>query len=164
MMLVDFHNLFERHSQDVFRFTLYLSGNPSLAEEITQETFVRAWVTSSEIRGGTVRAYLLTIARNLFLAEKKRRARQVDLDDNLIDPKPGPQAVAEDRMELDAVLEALQAIPEIDRSALLMHVQDGLPYAAIATALGLSIAAIKVRIHRARNKLRQLRNSTEDET
>jgi RNA polymerase sigma-70 factor (ECF subfamily) len=164
MMLVDFHNLFERHSQDVFRFTLYLSGNPSLAEEITQETFVRAWVTSSEIRGGTVRAYLLTIARNLFLAERKRTARQVALDNNLIDPKPGPQAIAEDRMELDAVLEALQVIPEIDRSALLMHVQVGLPYAAIATALGLSIAAINVRIHRARNKLRQLRNSTEDET
>ena len=42
-MLVDFHSLFERYSQDVYRFALYLSGDPSLAEEITQETFVRAW-------------------------------------------------------------------------------------------------------------------------
>src|SRR4051794_37482090 len=101
MMLVDFHSLFERYSQDVFRFTLYMSGDPSLAEEITQEAFVRAWVTSGEIRGGTAKAYLLTIARNLFLAEKKRTERRVVLDSNVIDPKPGPQAVAQGRIELD---------------------------------------------------------------
>ncbi len=52
------------------------------------------------------------------------------------------------RLELDAVFEALQALPETDRAALLMHAQDGLPYAAIASALGLSIAAVKVRVHR----------------
>ena len=162
-MLVDFRGVFERHSQDVFRFTFYLSGDPSLAEEITQETFVRAWVTSAEIQGGTVKAYLLTIARNLFLAERKRTVRQVALDAALTDPKPGPQAVAEGRIGLDAVLEALQTLSEMDRSALLMHVQDGVPYAAIANALGLSIAAVKVRIHRARIKLRQLCDSMEDE-
>ena len=163
MMLVDFHSLFERHSQDVFRFTLYLSGDSSLAEEITQEAFVRAWVASDEIRGGTAKAYLLTIARNLFLAERKRTGRHVALDNNMIEPKPGPRVVAEGRIELNAVLEALQALPEIDRSALLMHVQEGLPYAAIASALELSMAAVKVRIHRARIKLRQLCNQMEDE-
>ena len=162
-MLVDFHGLFERHSQDVYRFSLYLSGDPSLAEEITQEAFVRAWVTPGEIRGGTVKAYLLTIARNLFLAERKRTARQVALDSTLTDPKPGPEVVAAGRIELDAALVALQALPEIDRAALLMHAQDGLPYAAIATALGLSITAVKVRVHRARIKLRQLCNPLEDE-
>jgi len=54
------------------------------------------------------------------------------------------------------VFEALHALPETDRAALLMHAQDGLPYAAIASALGLSIAAVKVRVHRARIKLRRL--------
>jgi DNA-directed RNA polymerase specialized sigma24 family protein len=53
-MLVDFHSLFGRYSQDVYRFALYLSGDPSLAEEITQETFVRAWVMPGEVRAGTV--------------------------------------------------------------------------------------------------------------
>jgi DNA-directed RNA polymerase specialized sigma24 family protein len=43
-MLIDFHSVFDRHSRDVYRFSLYLSGDPSLAEEIAQETFVRAWV------------------------------------------------------------------------------------------------------------------------
>lgn len=155
-MLVDFHGQFERYSRDVYRFALYLSGDPSLAEEITQETFVRAWVMPGEICGGTVKAYLLTIARNLNSAEKKRMARQVALDGALPDPKPGPEAVAMRRLEFSAVLEALQVLPEADRAALLMHAQDGLPYAAIATALGLSITAVKVRVHRARIKLRTL--------
>jgi RNA polymerase sigma-70 factor (ECF subfamily) len=153
-MLVDFHSLFERYSRDVYRFALYLSGDPSLAEEIAQETFVRVWVLPGEVREGTVKAYLLTIARNLYLAERKRAARQVALDGGLPDPKPGPEAVAWGRLELDAVFEALQALPEADRAALLMHVQDGLSYAAIASALGLSTAAVKVRVHRARIKLR----------
>jgi RNA polymerase sigma-70 factor (ECF subfamily) len=155
-MLVDFHSIFERHSGDIYRFALYPSGDPSLAEEIAQETFVRAWVMPGEVCGGTVKAYLLTIARNLYRAERKRAVRQVVLDGTLRDPKPGPEAVARGRLELDAVLGALQALPEADRAALLMHALDGLPYAAIASALGLSIAAVKVRVHRARIKLRQL--------
>src|SRR6476660_2876813 len=107
-MLVDFHSVFERHSRDVYRFALYLSGDPSLAEEIAQETFVRAWVMPGEVCGGTVKAYLLTIARNLYLAERKRAGRRITLGDTVPDPKPGPEALACGRLELDAVLAALQ--------------------------------------------------------
>jgi RNA polymerase sigma-70 factor (ECF subfamily) len=162
-MLVDFHSLFERYSQDVYRFALYLSGDPSLAEEIAQETFVRVWVMPGEVRGGTVKAYLLTIARNLYLAERRRAARHVALDSDLPNPKPGPEAAAGGRQEWDAVFEALQGLREADRTALLMHVQDGLSYAAIASALGLSTAAVKVRVHRARIKLRGMCPRIEDE-
>ncbi|HEV3344819.1 MAG TPA: RNA polymerase sigma factor [Pirellulales bacterium] len=158
-MIVDFHSLFERHSQDVYRFSLYLSGDPSLAEEVTQETFVRAWTTSGEIRGGTARAYLLAIARNLLHSERKRLNRHVAFDVALPDPKPGPDVVASARLELSVTLDALQALPETDRAALLMHAQDGLPYASIAEVLGLSVPAVKVRVHRARVKLRELCSS-----
>jgi RNA polymerase sigma-70 factor (ECF subfamily) len=162
-MLVDFHGLYGRYAQDVYRFALYLSGDPSLAEEITQETFVRAWVLPGEVRGGTVKAYLLTIARNLHRAERRRSARHVAPDGPLPDPKPGPEAVASGRLELEAAFEALRSLPETDRAALLMHAQDGLPYAAIAAALGLSVAAVKLRVHRARVKLRRLCEPKGDE-
>jgi RNA polymerase sigma-70 factor (ECF subfamily) len=153
-MLVDFHRLFELYSRDVYRFALYLSGDPSLAEEIAQEAFVRVWVMPGRVYEGTVKAYLLAIARNLYLAERKRAARQVELDCDLPDRKPGPDTVTGGRLELEAVFKALQMLPETDRAALLMHVQDGLSYAAIAAVLGLSTAAVKVRVHRARIKLR----------
>jgi len=158
-MLVDFHSVYERYSRDVYRFALYLSGDSSLADDITQETFVRAWVTPGEIRGGTVKAYLLMIARNLYRAELKRGARQTVLDEALPDPKQGPEAVTSGRLELDAVLEALQTLPETDRAALLMHAQEGLSYAEIAAVLGRSLAAVKVKIHRARLKLNRFRGS-----
>ncbi|MGH2524381.1 MAG: sigma factor [Anaerolineales bacterium] len=50
--------LYERYAQDVYRFALYLCGDPVYAEDIAAETFVRAWVTPGEIRAGTVKAYL----------------------------------------------------------------------------------------------------------
>jgi len=155
-MLIDFHSLYERYSHDVYRFALFLSGDSSLADDIVQETFVRAWVTTGEVHGGTVKAYLFMIARNLYRAELKRKARQVAMDVALPDPKPGPYAIFEGREELRAVLNDLQRLPEKDRAALLMHAQDGIPYATIAVALGLSVGAVKVKIHRARIKLKRL--------
>lgn len=159
-MLVDFHGLYKRYSQDIFRFAFYLSGDSSLAEDITQETFVRAWVTPGEVRGGTVKAYLLMIARNLYRAEWKRAARHVALEDTVADPKPGPEALTLGRAELGTVLAALQTLPETDRAVLLMHAQDDLSHAEIASALGLTVAAVKVRIHRSRIKLKLLCKST----
>ena len=88
-MLVDFHSVYERYAQDIFRFALYLSGDASLADDITQETFVRAWVTPGEVRGGTVRAYLPMIVRNLYRAERKREARQVALDESSLSRDQG---------------------------------------------------------------------------
>jgi len=155
-MLVDFHGVYQRYSQDVYRFACFLSGNPSLAEEITQETFVRAWITPGLIRVGTVKAYLFMIARNLYRAELKRKARHVALDEATLDPRPDAQGASDARFELDDVFRSLQALPEVDRAALLMHVQDGMPYAEIAAALGLSLSVVKVRIHRARIKLKTL--------
>ena len=155
-MVVDFHGLYERYADGVYRFALYLSGDAALAEDIAQETFVRAWVTPGEIRVGTVKAYLFMIARNLYRAELKRRSRGVPLDDNVPDPRPGPEAAAVVQGELLATLTALQELPELDRSALLMHVHDGLPHAEVAAVLGLSPGAVKVRIHRARLKLHKL--------
>jgi RNA polymerase sigma-70 factor (ECF subfamily) len=155
--VTDFAELYRHHSADVFRFALYLSGNRSEAEDITAETFVRAWTAPEPIRSETVRGYLLTIARNLFLQSLRRKSRHVELPDGLIDSSPGPQVRAELDSEVTAALEALQRLPEIDRSALLMRAADEMSYEEIARALGLTLAAVKVKIHRARLRLAQER-------
>jgi RNA polymerase sigma-70 factor, ECF subfamily len=162
-MIIDFRSLYERYAQDVYRFALYLCGDPALAEDIAAETFVRAWVTPDEIRVGTVKAYLFMIARNLYRAALKRAARQAELGDNLPDPEPGPEAVSSMRSDLRVMLETLQRLPEIDRAVLLMHVQDEMPYAEIAAALGLSVAAVKVKVHRSRIELHRLRDQERDQ-
>ena len=157
-MIIDFRSLYERYAQDVYRFALYLCGDPVSAEDIAAETFVRAWVTPGEIRVGTVKAYLFMIARNLYRASLMQDARQVDLEDRLPDSEPGPETISNMRSEMRAVLNALQTLPEVDRAVLLMHAQDGMPYAEIAAALGLSVTAVKVKVHRSRIKLNRLRD------
>jgi RNA polymerase sigma-70 factor (ECF subfamily) len=155
--MTDYAWLYERYAQDVYRFALYLSGSPEKAEDIASETFVRVWTSRDEIRAASVKAYLFTIARHLHADGRRRQARHVELPELLRDPAPGPEARAEGRQELDAVLRALQELPEVDRAALLMRAQDAIPYEEIAAALGLSLAAAKVKVHRARLRLAELR-------
>jgi len=152
-MILDFHSVYKRYAKDIYRFALYLGGDPSQAEEIVQETFVRAWVTPETIRSSTLKAYLLTIAKNLYRADLRRERRHVALDGEHLDPRI-PSA-PEGEAKLATVLAALQRLPAVDRAALLMQAQDGLSCAEIATALELSVAAVKVKIHRARIKLNQ---------
>ena len=59
----EFTSLYDRHYQDVYRFALFLSGDPTRAEDLASDTFVRAWLARDRIRQPTVRAYLLTITR-----------------------------------------------------------------------------------------------------
>jgi RNA polymerase sigma-70 factor (ECF subfamily) len=152
MSAVDFGGLYEKYAADVFRFALYLAGHKADAEEIASETFVRAWLATGEIRMETVKAYLFAIARNLYVERVRRRARHGEMPADVRDRAPGPDAQAEGRSALDSVLAALQRMPEIDRAAVLMRA-DGLGYDEIARALGLSPAAVRVRVHRVRLKL-----------
>ena len=151
--MLNFQDLYESYATDVYRFALWLAGDTLEAEDITSETFVRAWVRNSTIRTETLKAYLFTIARNIHLGQQRKKGRQVILDDVYPDPAPGPEQVVESQLELMRVRTALQALPEIDRTAFVLRVQHELPYAEIARVLELSLAAAKVKVHRVRRKL-----------
>ena len=157
--MTDFTALYRRYAPDVFRFALYLSGEQSEAEDITAETFVRVWTSPERIEMVTVKGYLFTIARNLFLQGLRKSARQVGLDREPRDGRATPEALAEGKSELRAVLAEMRRLPEVDRAALLMRALEGLPYEEIARALGISLAAAKVKVHRARLALAGLRDT-----
>jgi RNA polymerase sigma-70 factor, ECF subfamily len=70
----DFGSLYQRYSRDVLRFALYLTGSRSEAEDIVSETFVRAWLSASPIRDGTVKSYLLAIAQPAHRAASEKRS------------------------------------------------------------------------------------------
>jgi RNA polymerase sigma-70 factor (ECF subfamily) len=153
----DLDELYRKYAADVFRFALYLSGERSDAEDITSETFVRAWTSSAPITLTTVRGYLFTIARNLFLQGRRKSARNVALGDTLQSTRVSPHEELEQRDELAAVMAQLRTLPEIDRAAMLMRAEYDLPYEEIARALGISVSAAKVKVHRARLALAGLR-------
>jgi RNA polymerase sigma-70 factor (ECF subfamily) len=156
--MTDFSSLYRKYAPDVYRFALYLSNERGEAEDITSETFVRAWTSPEPIEMATVKGYLFTIARNLFLQGLRKKSRHVPLNDDLRDRLASPYARAEQNEKLDSVLAELQRLPEASRAALLMHAVDGMPYEEIAGVLDISLAAVKVKIYRARLALAGIRN------
>ena len=158
--MIDLDGLYERHASSVYRFALSLSGNRAMAEDITSETFVRVWSARDRVDLATVIGYLMTIARHLYLEQVRGDQRRLVLDFDWADATPGPHTLAEGRAELDAVLTDLQTLAEPDRAALLMRVQDQ-TYEEIAAALRISVGAAKVKVHRARRKLAELRINRE---
>lgn len=155
--MIDFQALYERHAGAVYRFALSLSGDGSLAEDITSETFVRVWTARERLDLRSVEGYLITIARHLYLQGVSRAKRSLELAKDHVDVSPGPEARAAARAELDAVLADLQTLPEPDRAALLMRAGEQIPYEEIAAALRITVGAAKVKVHRARLKLAELR-------
>ncbi len=157
-----FTELFARHSAEVFRFAYWLSGDADVARDICSETFVRVWTSAQPIRGLTVKAYLFTIARRLYLQHQRKAARHSPLTDQAVGGSRHTEQLTEDRSELDHVLAAMATLPEEDRSVLIMRAVEELSHEEIALATGLSIASVKVRIFRARAKLVALTSSQQE--
>jgi RNA polymerase sigma-70 factor (ECF subfamily) len=150
---MDFHDLYSRYARDVYRFALYLSCDRALAEDLTSETFLRAWSSAAGIREPSVKAYLFAIVRNLYASERRRTARQVAFDESMPSPTRDQGERLEHQTTLATVFRALHELPEIDRAALLMRTQEQMSYADIARTLHLSLSSAKVKVHRARLKL-----------
>jgi len=151
--MLTFQDLYESYAAEVYRFALWLVGDSFEAEDITSETFIRAWARNSRIRTETLKAYLFTIARNTYLEQRRKSKRHVALHDVYPDPSPGPEKRLESQDELLRVRAVLQTLPEIDRTAFVLRVQHEFPYAEIARVLELSLSASKVKVHRVRKKL-----------
>ncbi len=160
--MINFHQLYESYAADVYRFAYWLAGDSTEAEDITSETFIRAWVKHSTIRTETLKAYLFTIARNLYLEGQRNTHQQISLQDFYADPSPNPEQVVETHLEIRSIRNFLQTLPEIDRTAFIMRVQNELPYAEIARILEISLSSAKVKVHRVRKKLITISLSQEE--
>ena len=110
------------------------------------------WTAPGDIHLETIKAYLFTIARHLYVDRCRATARLAALDPDL--PAGGPNAEdrAAARSEMTHVRDAVRRLPDDDRAALLMRA-SGVSYEEIARALRVSVGAVKVRVHRARKRL-----------
>jgi RNA polymerase sigma factor (sigma-70 family) len=143
-----FHSLYDAHAKDVYRFARFLTGSDDAAADVTSETFLRAWTGRDAIRAETAKAYLLAIARNLARDRARAASRISDAD---VPETPVPPN-AEARIELKRTVDAVRALPADYREPLLLAV-SGVGYEEIGRLLGLSVATVKIRVHRARLKL-----------
>ena len=143
-----FHNLYEAHAKDIYRYARFLTASDDAAAEITSETFLRAWVGRDRIRAETAKAYLLTIARNLARDRQRFDSRWpgAEVPEQFVAPN------AEARLELRRTLEAIRALPIAYREPLMLAA-IGVDFAEIGRVLGISVSTVKIRVHRARLKL-----------
>ena len=146
--------LFERYSPAILRFTDRLLSDRAVAEEVTQEVFVKVISRAHQYDGrAEVSSWLFAIAANACRDRRRRdrRATVVPLD-GLPEPTArgdGVEAALLDRERRDSVRRALAALSEEQREALVLARYHGLPYAEIARVLGISVGAVKTRIFRA---------------
>ncbi len=145
----NFHILYETHAKSVHRFVHYLTGSREEADEITAETFFRAWTSTGPIRQASARSYLITIARNLAVDGFRRRRREVELDAEW----PSHEASPDQKFELETAMAAMSRLPPEYSEPLTMSALGGLSYDEIAAALGLPLSTVKIRIYRARVQL-----------
>lgn len=160
--MLTFNKLYESYAKEVFRFAFWLSGSRNWADDITSETFIRAWVHFRPIRTETLKAYLFTIARNYYLGQMRKENRFVDLNEEHPDPVLLPDIKVELLEEIFQVQDFLQTLPECDRAAFILRVQHNTPYKEVARVLKISESAAKVKVHRVRKKLTLNRINPED--
>ena len=148
--------IYRRHASALFRFAWGLCGDRTCAEDLVSETFVRLLTRAPKIRTQTALAYLLAVARNTYLTSKHRKHREVPLAEDIPASGQDPGQRLDDQARLKVVLETLGKLSEGERAALLLRVDHELPYEEIAAALGISVGAAKVRVHRARMRLAEV--------
>jgi len=146
-----FELLVRRYQTPVYRIALRLLASSADADDVTQDTFLRAWRSVSRFRGDSAFATWLyrIVTRRCFDLLAARRPTVV-LDEDLLGPSVDPWTTIEQRERLRALTRQIQALPPDQRAALVLCEFEGLSYAQVADVLETTAPAIKGRIHRAR--------------
>ena len=148
----DFDRLYQRHAASVYRYAYAVLGNHADAEDVTQQTFLNAYRAMTQgTRPRKAENWLLTIAHNEVRRHWRTtngRSRDVEFDEQLADaaPERSDPSIAD-------IVRALQQLPPIQRSALVMREFEGRSYAEIAQVLEVSQSALEALLFRARRSL-----------
>ena len=147
--LAAFSELVRASQADVYRFALHLTRERAAAEDVTQETYLRAFRFLHTFRGDCrFSSWLLRICRNCAMDAIKARAQRAERD--LAAPGPTSEPDASARIELQA---ALDAVSEEHREPFLLIEVYGLSYREAADILQVRVGTVKSRMHRARKAM-----------
>ena len=138
-------------------FAMSLSGNADLADDLVQETVMRAMANIGLFTPGTnMAAWLFTILRNLFRSQYRKRRREVEDPDGgyLANLKLPPEQFG--RLDFKELIEALAKLPDVQREALLLVAASGFSYDEAAAICDVAVGTIKSRVSRARQLLAEL--------
>lgn len=151
-----FSRVLEMLRPDLLRFAFWLARDRSVAEDVVQETLIRAWKSREELKDpAAARPWLFTIARreHARLYERKRLPT-VDVDE--VEALGDPSLATDGDAGLTELRHAIMKLSDEYREPLVLQVLGGFTTAEIAAQLGLTQAAVLTRLFRARNRLREI--------
>lgn len=153
------------HLDSVYRVALRLSGNEAQAEDLTQETMLKAYRAWHQYEEGTnVRAWLLTILRHTFINEYRKAQRAgptvdvTELEKFTVFheiQESDPEGRFFDQLVDDDIIEAIDRLPDEFRETLILSDVEGLPYAEIARVTDVPVGTVKSRLYRARQAMQR---------
>lgn len=138
-------------------FAISLSGNVDRADDLVQETVLRALANIDSFQPGTnMSAWLFTILRNLFRSEYRKRRREVEDASGMYAESMKSQPEQGSRLEFEELRAALAQLPDDQREAVILVGASGFSYEEAAAICGCAVGTIKSRVNRARNRLAEL--------
>jgi RNA polymerase sigma-70 factor, ECF subfamily len=158
--LPPFEQLYTSHVASVHRFCLSQVGEAAAAEDITHDTFIRAYAAYQRVRPaeGIARTWLISIARNLSTDHHRRHGRWrrlLERQRRVVAEQRDLESLAEERSQLRVVAAALAGMPPRDRELIGLRVAADLSYREVGELMGMSEPAAKVATHRALRRLRE---------
>ncbi|WP_033074041.1 sigma-70 family RNA polymerase sigma factor [Sphingopyxis sp. MWB1] len=134
-----------------------LSGNPDLADDLTQDTMVKAWASRDRFeRGTSIKAWTFVILRNTFLSQMRRNKFRGDYDEAVVERTLSSPASQEDTGEMADLQRGLMELPQDQREALILVGAGGLSYEEAAEICNCALGTMKSRVSRARTALEQI--------
>ena len=138
-------------------FAISLSGKPDRADDLVQETLMKAWANMASYAPGTnLRAWVFTILRNIFYSQYRKRKREVEDADGHMAARLSTPPEQNGHMEFADFRSALLKLPADQREALILVGASGLSYEEAADICGCAVGTIKSRVNRARGRLVEL--------
>lgn len=135
-------------------FAMSLSGRHDVADDLVQETVMKAWSKQDAFTLGTnMNAWLFTILRNLFYSQMRKRGREVQDSDGAFTARLGVAPAHDGKMDLADFRRALETLPPDQREAILLIGASGFSYEEAAVICGCAVGTIKSRVSRARARL-----------
>jgi len=154
----DFDEIVRTHRQAIYRVARRIVRTHEEADEVTQETFVRAWRALPGFRGeARLSTWLVRIAINTARSMPRSRVETepVAEAERLPDPAGGPDALWETRAARARVRAAVRALPPRQREVVALKVFSDMTYEDVAKAMGLTAGAVKAHLHQAVGNLRR---------
>lgn len=148
-----FGELYQRHLKQIYRYIYYKLGNPTEAEDLTEQTFLKAWEAIERFReqGVPFSAWLFRLAHNLVIDYHRTRHEALPLDEAIDaeDRQPGPEHMAEVRLDVDTLQKAIARLTPEQQQVIILRFIQGLSHSEVATIMGKNEGAIRGLQHRA---------------